>query len=618
MSIRYKLFLAFSVVVVIATGVAFYGVKVVSDTSALVVRLYDGPLMAVSHARSAQWRLSEARHAMERAIILRDSSLGTNLDEMEKAMNQFAADMAVVRERMVEAGSNVSSDVDSVLALADQWYKMGLSYLKPPAGGLTELPRTAVLYAKANDLVNTMEILVEYVTANGFNFRTRAEETATSSQTNLIVLAGVAGVIGLLLAFGIASSFTRPIRNAMGMSERIAAGDFSGAAIPRRRDELGRLLSSLDQTRTSLQAMEESKERDRTEQLAKLRAQVEGERQKAEALQNKTAEEQAQVVSLLGTGLSHLARGDLTFRLDDGFSETYRQIRDDFNTAIEKLQETIGAIATATRDVAGTAAEISSSTTDLSQRTEEQAASLEETSASMEQIAATVRKNAENAQQANAFANTTHEVADRGGEVVGKAVAAMARIEQSSTKISDIISVIDEIARQTNLLALNAAVEAARAGEAGRGFAVVASEVRSLAQRSAQAAKDIKELITSSTSQVKEGVDLVNRAGNSLHEIVDSIKHVAAIVGEIASASSEQAAGLDQVNVALAKMDEVTQQNSALVEQNAAAAKSLEEQSRAMAERVTFFRTEMTTEAVEDARAVSARLVGPRRHARAA
>lgn len=174
----------------------------------------------------------------------------------------------------------------------------------------------------------------------------------------------------------------------------------------------------------------------------------------------------------------------------------------------------------------------------------------------------------------------------------------------TSRKISDIISVIDEIARQTNLLALNAAVEAARAGEAGRGFAVVAAEVRSLAQRSAQAAKDIKELITSSTGQVKEGVDLVNRAGGSLHEIVESIKRVTVIVGEIASASSEQASGIDQINVALGKMDEVTQQNSALVEQNAAAAKSLEEQSQAMAERVSVFR-------VDDAPAASGHAPGP-------
>jgi methyl-accepting chemotaxis protein len=176
--------------------------------------------------------------------------------------------------------------------------------------------------------------------------------------------------------------------------------------------------------------------------------------------------------------------------------------------------------------------------------------------------------------------------------VVAKAVDAMAHINDSSGKISDIIGVIDEIARQTNLLALNAAVEAARAGEAGRGFAVVASEVRSLAQRSSQAAKDIKNLITNSNGQVRDGVELVNQAGAALAEIVESIKEVAGVVAGIATASSEQSIGLDQINKALSQMDEVTQQNSALVEENAATAKTLENQAAAMTSTVSFFRVE--------------------------
>jgi methyl-accepting chemotaxis protein len=208
----------------------------------------------------------------------------------------------------------------------------------------------------------------------------------------------------------------------------------------------------------------------------------------------------------------------------------------------------------------------------------------------MEEMTATVKKNAESAQQANQLAASTREIADRGGEVVSKAVNAMARIEDSSRKISDIIGVIDEIARQTNLLALNAAVEAARAGEAGRGFAVVATEVRSLAQRASQAAKDIKELITNSSAQVKDGVGLVNHAGASLNEIVESIKKVSAVVSDIANASTEQSGGIEQINKALTQMDEVTQQNSALVEENAATAKTLEQQAKAMDERIAFFR----------------------------
>ncbi len=287
--------------------------------------------------------------------------------------------------------------------------------------------------------------------------------------------------------------------------------------------------------------------------------------------------------------LSGLAEGDLTQRITADYHGSFATLKTDANTMAERIGSTIGEIKGSAREVTNASAEISASTTDLSQRTEEQAASLEQTSASMEEISATVKKNAENAQQANQSAGTTRDVADRGGQVVAKAVDAMARIEESSRKISDIIGVIDEIPRQPNLLAHNAAVEAARAGDAGRGFAVVASEVRSLAQRSSQAAKDIKDLITNSNSQVKDGVDLVNRAGTALTEIVESIKKVAEIVSDIAAASAEQAGGIEQVNKALTQMDEVTQQNSALVEENAATAKTLEQQAKAMDERVAFF-----------------------------
>jgi methyl-accepting chemotaxis protein len=304
---------------------------------------------------------------------------------------------------------------------------------------------------------------------------------------------------------------------------------------------------------------------------------------------NSLCETTSTVLNDLVAVLSALASGDLTKRIHADYQGTFGQLKDDANAMAEKLTTIVSQIKAGTGEVAGAAAEISGGTTDLSQRTEEQAASLEQTSASMEEISSTVKKNAENAQQANQSAASTREVANRGGEVVAQAVNAMSRIEESSRKISDIISVIDEIARQTNLLALNAAVEAARAGDAGRGFAVVASEVRSLAQRSSQAAKDIKDLINNSTSQVKDGVELVNRAGQQLKQIVESINSVATIVSEIANASAEQANGIDQVNKALNQMDEVTQQNSALVEQNAAAAKTLEQQATTMSERVAFF-----------------------------
>jgi methyl-accepting chemotaxis protein len=288
--------------------------------------------------------------------------------------------------------------------------------------------------------------------------------------------------------------------------------------------------------------------------------------------------------------LGSLAEGDLTRRITGQYEGTFATIKDSANTTAERVGATIAEVKRAGQEVASAAAEISASTTDLSQRTEEQAASLEQTSASMEEMSVTVKKNADQAKLASQFASETRETADRSGQVVGEAVHAMSRIDDSSKKIADIITVIDEIARQTNLLALNAAVEAARAGEAGRGFAVVASEVRSLAQRSSQAAKDIKDLITSSSTQVREGVDLVNKTGSSLSGIVESIKKVAAIVSDIATASVEQSTGIDQVNKALTQVDEVTQQNSALVEENAATAKALEHQAALMNERMGSFR----------------------------
>ncbi len=379
-----------------------------------------------------------------------------------------------------------------------------------------------------------------------------------------------------------------------------------------RGDEVGEMAQAV------LVFRDAGREKIRLEEVARQQQQAaEDQRQAAEAergrnheAQQEAARQVMKVVEGLGRGLEQLAQGDLTYRVHEDWAAEYRKVQDDFNRAIGQLQDTIKNIAHSTSEVSNAAAEISASTTDLSQRTEEQAASLEETSASMEEISATVKKNAENAQHANQLAQGTQQVAGRGGEVVAQAVDAMSRIEESSRKIADIISVIDEIARQTNLLALNAAVEAARAGEAGRGFAVVASEVRSLAQRSAQAAKDIKDLITSSSGRVQEGVELVNRAGQSLNEIVESIKNVAVIVADIASASSEQATGIDQINKALNQMDEVTQQNSALVEENAATAKTLEDQQAAMAEQVHYFRFDQDAPAAAPAPATKSRGVG--------
>ena len=304
--------------------------------------------------------------------------------------------------------------------------------------------------------------------------------------------------------------------------------------------------------------------------------------------------EQGHVIDQFSGALRRLAGGDLTCSLAD-MPENYLLLQREFNGALDRLRKTLRATVGAAREVTGAAAEISASAMDLSERTEQQAAGLEQTSASMEEISASVKKNAKSADRADRLAAGAREAADHGAAVVASTVEAMQRIEESSKRIADIIGIIDEIARQTNLLALNAAVEAARAGDAGRGFSVVATEVRSLAQRSSQAANGIKNLINNSSTQVKDGVELANRTGLALDEIAASIKSVANIVADIAIASNEQAIAIEQVNKALVQMDEVTQRNSSLAEENVATAKKLEGQSAALSEQVAFFQIDRPT-----------------------
>jgi methyl-accepting chemotaxis protein len=304
---------------------------------------------------------------------------------------------------------------------------------------------------------------------------------------------------------------------------------------------------------------------------------------------NRLSENIAAVTEELASVLEALSQGDLTRRIDKQYEGVFQRLKDDFNGTVARLSEIVQRIDQAAGSIAVASREVAEGSLDLSERTEQQASSLEETAASMEQLAATVRSNADNAQQVNGYATEARSAASRGGEVAASAVEAMRRIEQSSQKIADIIGVIDEIAFQTNLLALNAAVEAARAGDAGRGFAVVAQEVRQLAQRSAQASKEIKALILDSGGQVRDGVDLVRSAGSSLTGIVSGIGRVADLVSEIARATAEQASGLDEVNIAIAQMDEMTQKNAALVEESTAAARSLEEQADQLRRQMTFF-----------------------------
>ncbi|MFA6063124.1 MAG: methyl-accepting chemotaxis protein [Gallionella sp.] len=293
-----------------------------------------------------------------------------------------------------------------------------------------------------------------------------------------------------------------------------------------------------------------------------------------------------EVVRVLGG----LAQYDLTETISGDYEGTFGQLKDDSNATVSQLSEIISRIKEAAETINTAAKEISYGNTDLSQRTEEQASSLQETAASMEELTSTVKQNAINAKQANQLAVGASGIALRGGEVVNRVVETMSSISESSKKIVDIISVIDSIAFQTNILALNAAVEAARAGEQGRGFAVVATEVRNLAKRSAVAAKEIKDLINDSVEKVHAGTELVDQAGHTMEEVQAAVKRVTDIMSEISAASLEQSTGIEQVNLAVSQMDNMTQQNAALVEQAAAAAESMEEQAQQLSQMMLTFK----------------------------
>ncbi|NHZ96992.1 methyl-accepting chemotaxis protein [Massilia sp. CCM 8734] len=285
-----------------------------------------------------------------------------------------------------------------------------------------------------------------------------------------------------------------------------------------------------------------------------------------------------------------VAGGDLTGVIVASSTDETGQLMTSLRSMNDSLLGVVQQVRSGTDTIALASAEIASGNLDLSSRTEEQASSLEETASAMEELTSTVRQNADNARQANQLAMTASTIASDGGAVVSEVISTMESISASSRKIVDIISVIDGIAFQTNILALNAAVEAARAGEQGRGFAVVASEVRNLAQRSAAAAKEIKQLIDNSVFQVDAGTALVQRAGSTMTEVVVSVRRVSDVVAEISAASHEQSTGIDEVNKAIVQMDEVTQQNAALVEQAAAAANALQEQADKLARVVSVFR----------------------------
>lgn len=412
-------------------------------------------------------------------------------------------------------------------------------------------------------------VVVELDAATQFKSLERLRHT-------MFVFVGVGLICSMILGWLMARSITRPLAAFSDAMRGVSDAHYE-AKIPNthRLDELGVVSGILDDFRVRLK---QTSDETRLREIAN--------------------QEQERVVSEISAGLRRLSAGDLTHTLQEPFTQDYEQLRLDYNASVDTLSGLILSISDNAAEINSRAEEISSSSDDLSRRTENQAATLEQTAAALDELTSSVKSAAEGAAEVERVVTEARSEAEQSGKVVSDAVYAMSQIKKSSDEIAQIINVIDDIAFQTNLLALNAGVEAARAGDAGRGFAVVASEVRALAQRSSDAAKQIKTLIGSSTEQVETGVGLVGRAGNALTSIVDRVGQIAHLVSGIAVGSREQSAGLGEINVGVSQLDQVTQQNAAMVQDATAAAMTLKSEAAGLSQLVSRFQFSGGTSAV--------------------
>jgi len=457
------------------------------------------------------------------------------------------------------------TEMDAFWAIVDQKYAPALKSGDVIAVN-TSIAALEPIYARHRTIINSLTVMAN---------QAAADSVLEAERTTKIAFALLAATTLMMLVLVVAGSnalrnfIVRPLSKVSAYMGQLAAGDFSQEVpMQGRADEVGDMARSVAGFRTASLERQAAKQAEQLKQFQELDWAAEMARTEERNLRQ-------QVVKLLGGGLRQLAEGNLTQRITVTFPREFECLRDDFNSSLEILEETLGRVLDSTSAVDSGSREISSASDDLARRTEQQAASLEETAAALDQVTATVRQTAENAAEAQKATSVSRTMVGKSSAVANEAMTAMERIDASSRQIGQIITVIDEIAFQTNLLALNAGVEAARAGEAGRGFAVVAQEVRALAQRSADAAKEIKTLVTESSESVQSGVGLVVRVGEELSSVVDHFGRIEDLVNTIASAAKQQAIGLAEINNTVGQMDQVTQQNAAMVEETTAASHSL-------------------------------------------
>ena len=537
----------------------------------------------LEHESTAALMMARANRSLQATRgAIGDLMMARSEDAHAQAKTEIDKDTAKFDEFMVKAMAAVPANTALASLKAD-----GLRLIKDVCGpaiamsmAATELP--AILKAQDEflhgcqpqfDVMATKFASETDVVMKQADDRSHELEAMAESVSQIMLISVIAGVIAVT-ALGYAairSWLVLPIRRLEGTMTALAGGDLSTAiAGGDRKDEVGAMARAVqvfkDEGVRARELSREAEDAREAREADRLRG-AEADRIRADAM--------AKATEGLASGLKRLSAGDLTAELREPFAPEFEGLRADFNSAVVQLRDTLGAVAVATSAIDSGSRELSGSADDLSKRTEQQAASLEETAAALDQITANVTNSSQRTEEARSMAVSANEAARRSAEVVTDAVNAMQRIERSSAQISSIISVIDEIAFQTNLLALNAGVEAARAGEAGKGFAVVAQEVRELAQRSAKAAKEIKELIRHSETEVHGGVELVSATGQALQVIEGHVAAINAQLDAIATSAKEQSAGLSQVNVAVNQMDQVTQQNAAMVEEANAASSSL-------------------------------------------
>jgi methyl-accepting chemotaxis protein len=547
----------------IASIVAF-SVTVValsSQLGGLALTLYDNAFVSVHYAHKVQTdfvRL-EGRHT--------DADLPLTADDDTAAVASMLNNMDVVAERSATAKQRAA-----VAAT-----RADLASLVNTTPGASR-PTLASIDKR-------FKHLTQRFADDALESRNNAEALIARLKLFLVVMAGAAVLGALALAWFLIGGLVAPLRQVVKL-----IGVMGGRKVdlPKkllgRADEIGSMVAAL----AAQQDASDLLERARLDQ-AKAREAVEQERVKSAEIQEAAAQAQVAVVDRLSQALDSIAGGDLTFRLSEPFPDEYERLRVDFNSTVSNLRQTLADVAATAWSVANASSEISDASEDLSRRTEQQAANLEQTAAALDEITVTVKRSADGAKRASASASGAKADAERSVPVVRDAVTAMGEIKQGSSQIAQIIGVIDEIAFQTNLLALNAGVEAARAGDAGRGFAVVAQEVRALAQRSAAAAKEIKALISSSASQVEKGVRLVADTGEALTAIAKKINEIDVLISEIAESAQEESIGLAEVNTAVNQMDQVTQQNAAMVQESASAATSLKAEAETLSQLVARF-----------------------------